>query len=156
MWPSDILPTLRDHPMRERARRLVCALHSDDSFEFDFDMLICKYPQTNTATPAHQDQAYWIELPDKRAVSIWIALDESTIDNGCVWVYGYCIVMTRKHFMHGQHTTAHFQYPGTSGSTVACRAYTKMPIQSEQHMFALTMHAFWRLLLSYHTFELQY
>ena len=36
-------------------------------------------------TPALQ--AYWIELPDKRAASVWIALDESTLDNGCMW-YG--------------------------------------------------------------------
>ena len=32
-------------------------------------------------------QAYWPELPDKRAASFWVALDESTLDNGCMW-YG--------------------------------------------------------------------
>ncbi len=89
MWPSDILESLRSHPMRERALKLVRQLYSDDTFEFDFDMvsmttsklrsplqiqtpiqLISKAPFTNTPTPAHQDQAYWIELPDKRAVSM--------------------------------------------------------------------------------------
>lgn len=48
-------------------------------------MLICKYPQTGTPTFAHSDEAYWCPLTDKRAVSMWIALDESTIDNGCMW-----------------------------------------------------------------------
>lgn len=82
MWPSDIIPELAEHPVRTRALHMVRKLYNDDGFEFDFDMLICKFPHTNTATPAHQDQAYWIDLPDKRAVSIWIALDESTVDNG--------------------------------------------------------------------------
>lgn len=87
MWPSDIVTSLRDHPMRQRALELVRALYDDATFEFDFDMLISKAPHTNTPTPAHQDQAYWIELADKRAVSVWVALDESTLDNGCMW-YG--------------------------------------------------------------------
>lgn len=45
MWPSDILPALRDHPMRARALALARALYEDDCFEFDFDMLINKAPQ---------------------------------------------------------------------------------------------------------------
>ncbi|WP_020527741.1 phytanoyl-CoA dioxygenase family protein [Flexithrix dorotheae] len=53
--------------------------------ELDFDMLINKAPFTNTPTPWHQDAAYWINLPDKRAVSCWIALDKVTEANGCMW-----------------------------------------------------------------------
>lgn len=52
---------------------------------FDFDMLIYKAPHTNTDVPWHQDQAYWLDMPDKRAVSCWVALDNATIDNGCMW-----------------------------------------------------------------------
>jgi ectoine hydroxylase-related dioxygenase (phytanoyl-CoA dioxygenase family) len=51
----------------------------------DFDMLINKAPYTNTPTPWHQDAAYWIDMPDKRAASCWLALDEATVDNGCMW-----------------------------------------------------------------------
>jgi ectoine hydroxylase-related dioxygenase (phytanoyl-CoA dioxygenase family) len=51
----------------------------------DFDMLIDKAPMTNTPTPWHQDAAYWIDMPDRRAVSAWVALDEATVDNGCMW-----------------------------------------------------------------------
>lgn len=36
-------------------------------------------PSVDTNIPRH--------LQDKRAVSIWVALDESTLDNGCMW-YG--------------------------------------------------------------------
>ncbi len=53
--------------------------------ELDFDMLINKAPFTNTPTPWHQDAAYWIKMPDKRAVSCWIALDNVYEDNGCMW-----------------------------------------------------------------------
>ena len=89
MWPSDLCPQLREHPLRSRALQLVAALHGDevDQWSFDFDMLIAKAPHTDTPTPPHQDQAYWCELPDKRAVSIWVALDDATLENGCMW-YG--------------------------------------------------------------------
>ena len=56
-----------------------------DDMELDFDMMINKAPYTNTETPWHQDAAYWIQMPDKRAVSIWIALDHVTEENGCMW-----------------------------------------------------------------------
>lgn len=65
MWASDIVPSLREHPMRQRGLEFAASLHGDpvDEWSFDFDMLISKAPHTNTPTPAHQDQAYWIELP---------------------------------------------------------------------------------------------
>mgnify|MGYP000175332635 CR=1 FL=1 len=56
-----------------------------DDMELDFDMLINKAPNTNTETPWHQDAAYWIEMPDKRAASCWIALDDVFEENGCMW-----------------------------------------------------------------------
>ena len=53
---------------------------------FDFDMLIYKDPNTNTPTPWHQDAAYWPSgMSDKRATTCWVALDESTLKNGCMW-----------------------------------------------------------------------
>jgi len=51
----------------------------------DFDMLINKAPHTDTPTPWHQDAAYWMKMPDKRAVSCWIALDDVYEENGCMW-----------------------------------------------------------------------
>jgi ectoine hydroxylase-related dioxygenase (phytanoyl-CoA dioxygenase family) len=48
-------------------------------------MLIDKAPETDTPTPWHQDAAYWLDLPDKRAASFWVALDQATRDNGCMW-----------------------------------------------------------------------
>lgn len=89
MWPSDLCPQLRAHPLRARALQLAAALHGDpvDEWDCDFDMLIAKAPHTNTISHGHMDQAYWPELPDKRAVSVWVAIDDATLDNGCMW-YG--------------------------------------------------------------------
>ena len=42
MWPSDILPSLRDHPMRQRALELVRKLYSDDTFDVSIIFFISK------------------------------------------------------------------------------------------------------------------
>lgn len=84
MWPCALHPPLLDLPLHGRAVRLARELIGDDAV-LDFDMLIDKAPHSDVATPWHQDAAYWLDLPDPRAVSIWVALDESTVDNGCMW-----------------------------------------------------------------------
>lgn len=84
MWPSSLLPVLREMPFHKKALAYVRELMGED-MDLDFDMLINKAPGTDTITPWHQDAAYWIDLPDKRALSIWLALDEATLDNGCMW-----------------------------------------------------------------------
>ncbi len=84
MWPSELIAGLITSPAYERGLEIVRQLLGDD-MEFDFDMLIDKAPGTATRTPFHQDMAYWVDLPDKRALSCWIALDRATMDNGCMW-----------------------------------------------------------------------
>ena len=84
MRPSMIDPTFLDSMVYGRASDYAKELLGDD-MELDFDMLINKAPYTNTPTPWHQDAAYWIKMPDKRAVSCWVALDDVTEDNGCMW-----------------------------------------------------------------------
>ena len=84
MWPSLLCPELADLPLHARGLELARQLIGQDA-ELDFDMLIDKAPRTNTATPWHQDAGYWVNLPDGRAVSIWVSLDEATLDSGCMW-----------------------------------------------------------------------
>lgn len=84
MRPSLVVPDLKEHRVYAIARTYAQALLGDD-MELDFDMLINKAPHTNMETPWHQDAAYWIQLPDKRSVSIWIALDPVYEENGCMW-----------------------------------------------------------------------
>jgi ectoine hydroxylase-related dioxygenase (phytanoyl-CoA dioxygenase family) len=84
MWPSDFLPELLLMPYHQRVLSFCRGLLGND-LAIDFDMLINKAPETNTPTPWHQDAAYWINMPDTRAVSCWLALDNAVIDNGCMW-----------------------------------------------------------------------
>lgn len=84
MWPSDFKPGLFAMQYHQRALSISRELLGDD-MDFDFDMLISKAPGTNTFTPWHQDASYWINMPDKRAVSCWMALDNTTKENGCMW-----------------------------------------------------------------------
>ena len=84
MVPSRLYPTLLHKPLHQRSHAIARQLLGDD-LELDFDMLIDKAPFTNAPTPWHQDCAYWISMPDTRAVSCWVALDEAVIENGCMW-----------------------------------------------------------------------
>jgi phytanoyl-CoA hydroxylase len=101
MWPSELIAGLLTSPAYERSLQIAQQLLGDD-MAFDFDMLIDKAPGTRTPTPFHQDMAYWVELPDRRALSCWIALDEATADNGCMWfVPGSHRLPLRTHRWHG-------------------------------------------------------
>lgn len=84
MVPSRLQPSLLQKAIHQRCLAISHQLLGDD-LSLDFDMLIDKPPYSNTETPWHQDSAYWLKLPDIRALSCWVALDETTIDNGCMW-----------------------------------------------------------------------
>lgn len=84
MRPSLVIPELKNSLAYSNALNYSKYLLGDD-MDLDFDMLINKSPNTNTPTPWHQDAAYWIDMPDKRSVSCWIALDKAYKENGCMW-----------------------------------------------------------------------
>ena len=53
--------------------------------ELDYDQLLAKQPYKDDAVFAwHQDMAYWPDTPDTRTATIWLAIDDSTVDNGCM------------------------------------------------------------------------
>lgn len=84
MVPSKLVPELLQKPIHKNALQIAKTLMGDD-ITLDFDMLINKAPRTNTITPWHQDAAYWIDMPDKRAASCWVAIDHAYRENGCMW-----------------------------------------------------------------------
>jgi hypothetical protein len=49
---------------------------------------ICKEPKTGKPTPWHEDSAYWEGRFDRfdDIVTIWLAIDEATKENGCMGV----------------------------------------------------------------------
>ena len=84
MLPSKILPSLEQKTMHVIGLKIARFLLGNDII-LDFDMLINKAPNTNKETPWHQDAAYWLDMPDKRALSIWFSIDKATLNNGCMW-----------------------------------------------------------------------
>eukprot|EP00111_Clytia_hemisphaerica_P021367 TCONS_00062911-protein len=84
MWPSMYDGTFLERPIFKRLLTVVRKILGED-MDFDFDMLINKFPYSGTPTPWHQDESYWPDMPDKRAVSCWVALDDATVENGCMW-----------------------------------------------------------------------
>lgn len=82
--PSRYLPMLKGTAYYKTISSVARQLLGDD-LEIDFDMLINKPPFSDAITPWHQDCAYWIDMPDKRAISAWMPLDKATLDNGCMW-----------------------------------------------------------------------
>jgi phytanoyl-CoA hydroxylase len=56
-----------------------------DGMELDYDQLLAKQPHKDDAIFAwHQDMAYWPATPDTRTATLWLAVDDSTLDNGCM------------------------------------------------------------------------
>ncbi len=84
MRPSLLHQPLQNSVLHQRAGVIAQQLLGDD-LDLDFDMLIDKAPFKDTITPWHQDEAYWIDMDDKRALTCWVALDNVKKENGCMW-----------------------------------------------------------------------
>ena len=56
-----------------------------EGMTLDFDQLLAKQPGREDAVFAwHQDQAYWISTDDRRTATCWLALDDTSPENGCL------------------------------------------------------------------------
>lgn len=81
----DYEPRLRaiaEHPLiLAVARRLLGA----EPVLFE-DKALIKPPRVGREKPWHQDHAYWNLPLDTPVVTVWIALDPATLDNGCMYV----------------------------------------------------------------------
>lgn len=129
MRPSLLYPAIHNSVLHQRALAISQALLGDD-MELDFDMLIDKSPHTNTPTPWHQDEAYWIDMPDKRAVSCWVALDNVQKDNGCMW------------FVPTSHETNLRPHQQTgNGGALQCEASEEEAVAVEIPAGACTFHS---------------
>jgi len=113
MRPSQIEPKLAESIAYKAALTYAKELLGED-MELDFDMLINKAPFTDTPTPWHQDAAYWIKMPDKRAASCWIALDQVFEDNGCMWFIPKANDIVEPHSLY------------TKGGALHCKADTSI------------------------------
>jgi len=69
----------------ERVGHTIAEQLCGEGMVLDFDQLLAKQPGRDDAIFAwHQDQAYWINTDDRRTATCWLAVDDATIENGCM------------------------------------------------------------------------
>ena len=84
MLPRRYYPQWQGNIFERRAAsaaRQLCG----EGMAIDYDQLLAKQPYKQDAVFAwHQDMAYWPDTPDTRTATFWMAIDDSTIENGCM------------------------------------------------------------------------
>jgi phytanoyl-CoA hydroxylase len=84
MLPRRYFPAWVDNIFERRAASIARQL-CGDGMELDYDQLLAKQPHKDDAIFAwHQDMAYWPDTPDTRTATLWLAIDDSTLENGCM------------------------------------------------------------------------
>ena len=82
----------------ERLGKMAAELSGSEGIRIWHDQALIKKPWANP-TSWHLDTPYW-SFSDRRALSIWVALDDATLENGCLF------------FIPGSHKTTTFENPG--------------------------------------------
>lgn len=80
---ADIHPGMREIMFDERIGRLAGTLAGVDGIRIWHDQALFKPPYGNP-TAFHMDDPFW-SFSSRDAISIWVALDDATIANGCLW-----------------------------------------------------------------------
>ena len=84
MLPRRYYPQWQGNVFERRAESIARQL-CGEGMAIDFDQLLAKSPGRPEAVfNWHQDQAYWIETDDRRTATCWLAVDDSTEENGCM------------------------------------------------------------------------
>ncbi len=84
MLPRRYLPEWQGNLFERRATSIAEQLQGPD-LVLDYDQLLAKRPGREDAVFAwHQDMGYWPDTPDPRTATVWLALDDSTVANGCM------------------------------------------------------------------------
>ena len=81
-----------------RIGKMAAELSGADSIRIWHDQALIKRPWANP-TSWHLDTPFW-SFSDRRALSIWVALDDATLENGCLF------------FIPGSHKHTSFDNPG--------------------------------------------
>jgi hypothetical protein len=84
MLPRRYFPPWQGNVLERRALSVATQLHGP-GMELDYDQFLAKQPYKDDAVFAwHQDMAYWPDTPDTRTATVWCAIDDSTVENGCM------------------------------------------------------------------------
>lgn len=82
--PAKYAPELREGAYLARAERIARQLLGPEA-SGGVAHAILKPAGIGAPTPWHQDEAYWDPSRAYDSVSIWMPLQEATLDNGCLW-----------------------------------------------------------------------
>ena len=75
--------TVKRYVLNPELGRLISALEGVDGFRVWHDQALIKEPFGNP-TAWHLDNPYW-SFRSPHSLSIWIALEDATLENGCMW-----------------------------------------------------------------------
>lgn len=100
LWQTD--DTMREIMLDKRLGKMAAQLAQVDGIRIWHDQSLVKRPWANP-TSWHLDTPFW-SFSHKEALSIWVALDDVTIQNGCLY------------FMPGSHKDTRFDEPGITAN----------------------------------------
>lgn len=81
--PAKYAPELLNTTFRANALTIARQLLGPEA-DFGGEHAIMKPARTGVETPWHQDEAYWEPALEHNALSVWIPLQEATLENGCM------------------------------------------------------------------------
>jgi ectoine hydroxylase-related dioxygenase (phytanoyl-CoA dioxygenase family) len=96
LWQTNT--KVRQIMLDDRIGKMAAQLAGVDSIRIWHDQALIKKPWANP-TSWHLDTPFW-SFSDRRALSIWVALDDATLENGCLF------------FIPGSHQITTFDNPG--------------------------------------------
>ena len=109
MLPRRYHPEWQGNVFERRAASIAAQL-CGEGMVIDFDQLLAKHPgRADAVFGWHQDQAYWIDTDDRRTATCWLAVDDATLDNGCMqFLPGSHHEPVRPHHpLHGERSASH-------------------------------------------------
>ena len=85
MLPRIYEPSLVNNIYEQRAADVAAQLFPDVEMVLDYDQLLNKRPHATKGIFAwHQDSAYWPPVRDTRTVTLSLAIDSTTVENGAL------------------------------------------------------------------------
>ena len=75
--------TVKKYMLNPQLGKMICRLAGVPGYRIWHDQTLIKEPFGNP-TAFHLDDPYW-SFSSRDAISIWIALEDATLENGCMW-----------------------------------------------------------------------
>lgn len=77
-------PLVEEYVHNVRVAEIARRLTRSTSVRLWHDQALIKYPKDSKATAWHQDTVYW-PMNEDGGLSCWMALDDVTVERGCMW-----------------------------------------------------------------------